>query len=193
MRAFQGSQVPYPKGLSAPAEWSDVDVEIGAGQGLHSIRYCSTQPQRHLLAIERTTNKFLSLKGRAQRHPALKNLHPLHADAVAVITHLLPKASIGTAFLLYPNPYPKPKQANKRWHNSPFMSELIAKLKADGRLVLATNLLWYADEAEKTLTEAWGLNLLAREVITDPAMARTHFEKKYLEAGQACYSLVFAK
>lgn len=169
-----------------------LDLEIGAGAGLHAVQYCSMNPERTLLAVERTHAKAARLLSRRQRHPALTGLVPLHADAVSIVTHELPDASLERIFILYPNPYPKTKQANQRFHNMPFMGELLRKLKQGGELHLATNLEWYADEAQSRLQEVWKLSLKKRARV-QPGAPRTHFEKKYLARNETCYDLIFTK
>jgi tRNA G46 methylase TrmB len=168
----------------------DADLEIGAGQGLHAVAYCKAHPDRTLIAIERTHGRFHALAQRHQNHPDLHNLIVVHADAVSVATRLLRPDSLARIFLLYPNPYPKTKQANQRWHNMPFMGFLLERLKAGGELTLATNIPEYAEEARTRFTEIWGLSLIGDVA---PREGRTHFERKYLARGEACRNLTFRK
>src|SRR5689334_22652665 len=90
-----------------------LDVEIGCGVGLHPIRYALANPERNLIAIEHTREKFASFRQRYEGngHPA--NLFPIHADAIRWVTHALPPGSVSKFLLLYPNP--EPKATNKRW------------------------------------------------------------------------------
>lgn len=196
MRAFDASHIPRPEvaipvieALASEA----LDIEIGAGQGLHAIKRCSEHPERTLVAIERTHERFKQLSQRRATHPQLTNLVPLHADAVSIFTHFVRPQSVDTVFLLYPNPYPKAKQANLRWHNMPFMSMLRGRLKLGGMLILATNIESYAREAATVMTETWKFKLIAMTEISKHASPRTHFEKKYLERGERCWNLLFCK
>lgn len=200
MRRFKAQNIPKPRiQMDFPSHARSVDLEIGAGQGLHAIRYAAAHPDRYLIAIERTHNRFEQLERRASQHEDLKNLILVHADAIGFITHIVPDRSLEKIFLLYPNPYPKAKQANLRWHNSPFMEMLLSKLKVDGTFTVATNLLWYAAEAEFTFIHEWKLQLIEKSTITTANITlnqfkpRTHFEKKYLERGETCWNLHFRK
>jgi tRNA G46 methylase TrmB len=58
----------------------------------------------------------------------------MRANAVHWIAHYLSKQSVDAYFILYPNPYPKASQRNKRVHAMPFMGHLIATLKPGGTL-----------------------------------------------------------
>lgn len=195
MRAFDHGAVPRPQqffdfaALNGP-----VDLEIGAGQGLHAIQYCQNHPGRNLIALERTANRFALLESRRLAHPALHGLTIQRADAMAFVAHFVPDRCLEKVFLLYPNPYPKQAQANLRWHRSPFMRFLHGKIKDGGHMYLATNLQWYADEAEEWLCRTSGLfKLKARRTLDPSAVPRTHFERKYLARGESCFDLVFEK
>ena len=160
---------------------------------MHAIQYATQNPERFLIAVERTHTRFAQLKQRAHHHAQLKNLIPVHADAIGFVTHHLDDQSLEQIFLLYPNPYPKAKHSNLRWHNSPFMSLLLKKLKTGGTLTIATNLEWYACEAQTALVRAWNLQLTEARQVSPDAVARTHFEKKYLARGETCWNLKFRK
>lgn len=196
MRPFRANRVPRPSlpdsVLHAIRTGLD-DLEIGAGQGLHAIRYSLANPQRKFLAVERTEEKFERFKSRFDRHSGLTNLFPVHADAISVVTHFIEDQSLERVFLLYPNPYPKKKQANLRWHNSPFMKCLLSKLKQGGRLYLSTNLAWYAEEAKLMFVTQWALKLGSETKVLDPRLAQTHFERKYLRRGETCIRHIYIK
>jgi len=199
VRAFQAEKVLKPKNSEAfrlPIDFSPytpVDLEIGCGVGLHPIQYAKANPDRFLIAIEHTREKFDKFRGRLDRHPELKNILAVHADAVAWTTYCLEPSSISRCFILYPNP--NPKAPSKRWFRMPFMSKLIECLKPEGEITLATNIEGYFDEAMTFGTQEWALQLLSRSEITLSAglKPRTHFEKKYLERGEVCFDAVFRK
>jgi tRNA (guanine-N7-)-methyltransferase len=195
MRQFHAEHIPKPAldfSVTALNAARSLDLEIGAGQGLHAIRYALSHPERDLIALEKTHERFARLDGRKKSHPQATNLYAFHADAVAFVTHFLPDASLDTVYLLYPNPYPKAKQANLRWHNRPFFGLLLTKMKPGASFMLATNLEWYAREAQAAFDTVWGMSSTLAPI--DPALPpRTHFEKKYLERGETCWNVSFRK
>ena len=134
MRPFEPSRIPRPE---IDFQWDElsalqpIDLEIGAGQGLHAIAYARAHPERQLIAVEKTHTRFAKLQGRKKSHPALLNLWIAQADASAFVSHLIPDKSLSKVFILYPNPYPKHNQANLRWHNRPFLATLFKKMCAD--------------------------------------------------------------
>jgi tRNA G46 methylase TrmB len=200
MREFKKSLIAPPIGsthfsdlksnLFSNFQFTDIDLEIGAGVGWHSIQYARANPTRFLISIEHTRSKFTRFQARHAHHPELKNLLPIHADAIRWVTHCLEPASLSRCFILYPNP--EPKAPNKRWLRMPFMRALLETLRADGKLTLATNEFSYFSEALEYGNIHWGLDF---ELIRafDSGKPRTHFEKKYLERGQPCFEFTATK
>ena len=202
MRAFDARGFPQPRDETLfPAHALTVDLEIGCGVGLHPIQLARQlsreEPNRVLVAIERTKTRYESFARRMAHHPDVTNVVPVNDDAVNWITHRVPASSLSRVFLLYPNPYPKSRQRNKRWYAMPFMGRLKGCLRPGGTLHLATNMAYYAQEAREALTRSWGMTLVSERVITGrgdvPWGGRTHFERKYLERGERCYDLVFRR
>ena len=198
MRDFDPSRVPEPRSsVRFPESDRPVDLEIGCGAGYHPIRYAKEHPERLLIAIERTRNRYARFEGRLAGHPELQNIIPVNDDAIPWVTHRVPEESLGRVFLLYPNPYPKSAQANKRWQFMPFMKHLIGCIKPSGQLIMATNIQTYAEEAKEMMVATWGLNLSRHTVISLNERAgkdaQTHFERKYLERGERCHELVFER
>ena len=163
-------------------------IEIGAGVGMHPIQYAHHNPNDFIVAIERTTNKAQKLISRVNSHPQLNNIYPIHADAIEWISKNIDDNEVSHYFILYPNPYPKLKQANKRFMHMPFMYKLLATLQ--GQITLATNIESYYAEAKEVFTNTWGLDIITDEILPENYPARTHFEKKYLARQEKCFNLV---
>ncbi len=169
-----------------------LEVEIGAGVGLHAIQWSSQYPNRNLIAIERTHERSMKLKNRVSQNQ-VNNVLPIQGDATLMIPHYLPSHSIEKAHILYPNPNPLSKHKNQRWVHSPMMHNLLEALKpGNENLVLATNIENYAQEALEGFTKIWGLKCVKNQSSPFDFEARTHFEKKYLERGESCFNLVFS-
>ena len=198
MRDFDPSRVPKPRSnVLFPTSAVPVDLEIGCGAGYHPIHYAQSHPGRTLIAIERTRTRYARFESRMAGHPELRNIVPVNDDAVHWVTHRVPRQSLERIFLLYPNPYPKSSQANKRWHFMPFMKRLLHCLRPGGELFMATNMAFYAEEAQEFMVQTWGLRLVRHTVFSGEERvgkdAQTHFERKYLERGERCHELLFEK
>lgn len=196
MRAFQSGAIPRPRideqALQKFLESAGpVDLEIGCGAGWHPIQYATQHPDRRLVAIERTQDKFNAFAQRLQNHPSLTNVFGLHADATGVLVHVLPEHRFERIFLLYPNP--EPKNPAQRWIRRPFFSQILKVAKPGAHLTFATNEDFYFDELLEWGPREWGLKIFSQRSFqtADQPHPRTHFEKKYLARGETCFDVVF--
>lgn len=192
MRAFDKTNIPKPDvKVDIPTKYSNLDIEIGCGVGFHPIDYAKNNPERLLIAIEKTKEKFDKFLGRLERHPKIKSVVPIHTNAVWWIAHEVKPNSVDRYFILYPNPYPKDPQ--KRFFQMPFMNHLVETLKPGGTITLATNEKYYFDESLENGEKIFGLKVLESKPVDPSGKSRTHFEKKYLERGETCYNLILQK
>ena len=115
IRSFRAEKIRKPRNFIEPkfAPGIPLDLEIGCGVGWHPIHYARQNPDRFLVAIEHTRTRFESFERRTVRHPELKNLMAIHADAIEWVTHVLMPESVERIFLLYPNPA-NPKNSYSR-------------------------------------------------------------------------------
>ncbi len=200
IRPFQEERAPRPRlfnGFARPD--GCLEIEIGCGTGLHAQWLALREPSRTLVAIEHTHERFGKFHRRLEKEGCPANLVPVHANAISWITHAVGEAWVDRYWLLYPNPYPKTRDRGQRWHAMPFFHKLLKTLKPGGELVLATNLKWYADEAESHFRSIWGLTVTERRELTLETFReqrlgpRTAFEKKYLERGEVCHEVRVVK
>lgn len=187
-RLFQPHFLQPPRGFVRPLFDKPICLEIGAGMGRHAILFAEQNPDKTLVAIERTAAKFKVFAVRQQEHQ-LANLYPVHADALPWVVHALAPASVAQLFILYPNP--EPKNPAQRWLNMPFFEFLLSRLQVGATITLASNIPEYLNEAEQQLINVWHLPYERQTIATDAA--RTHFEVKYLERGEPCQQLMITK
>ena len=193
VRAFTPQPcVEVPLGTTRPLPCfknSIVDLELGCGTGMFALNYAEQHPERHLIAIEQTVNKFDTFNRAVELHKP-HNLTPVHADAALWVERYVPEHSIERLFILYPNPYPKKKHRNLRWHYMPAMHAILNVMQPGSLISLCTNLRWLIDEAAIQVQQGWKLDLVAFETIQLGSRAPlTRFEKKYLERGETCFEL----
>lgn len=196
MRRFDPTQVPRPAvalDFTKARHYEAIDLEIGCGVGRFAIARAIKEPTRAIIAIEKTSERYGKFATRYNNHGSPKNLFPVHGEAASVITHYIPEQSLDSIFILYPNPYPKLKQRNLRWHNRAFMGFLLTRLQHGGQITIATNIEDYYLEALQMMENTWHLQVVENRKINDGEPPRTHFEKKYLERDENCWNLVFKK
>jgi tRNA (guanine-N7-)-methyltransferase len=169
--------------------------EIGCGVGLHPLMYARQHTSDHIIAIERTKEKFEKFQRRYVNHQSPKNLFPVHADAEAVFNLFIPDDSISELYLMYPNP--EVKNPSRRWMRMPFFEKILQKMKPNGEIVFVTNSLSYFEELKNINTQIWQLNVLIEKkfsIVDSPLfLPRTHFEKKYFISGHAINEIRFSK
>ena len=90
-------------------------------------------------------------------------------------------------YLLYPNPWPKPKLLKRRWHAHPVFPDL---LKLGGELELRSNWRIYAEEFQLALNYITPNIAHLDEYIAKPPISL--FEKKYMESGHILYRCLCA-
>jgi len=86
-------------------------------------------------------------------------------------------------FLLFPNPYPKSTQVQRRWHAS---SSFIDLIRLGGNFELRSNWQIYVQEFYLAL-QALHINASIKELVIDDPF--TAFERKYHTSGQAIWQL----
>ena len=87
-------------------------------------------------------------------------------------------------YLLYPNPYPKKTQVQKRWHASAAMVDLMA---ITPHIEVRSNWLVYLLEFAQA-AQQYGIQSDIIEITGDKSM--TPFERKYRASGQVCWQLL---
>ncbi|KAA9130595.1 SAM-dependent methyltransferase [Marinihelvus fidelis] len=87
-------------------------------------------------------------------------------------------------YLLYPNPWPKPGQLQRRWHGHPVFPDLVA---LGGRLVMRTNWAVYAQEFAFALGRARGRDVAVDKLARPDGL--TPFERKYRDSGHCLYEV----
>lgn len=188
-RNFHPEYLHAPKGVNPPVPTqSPLYFEIGAGKGKHALLFANANPDSHLIAVERTHEKYAAFAKQADL-AKLDNLQVIHADAIAYAVHFLPPNSLSGVFILYPNPEPHNK--NQRFVNMPFFEFLLSRMQPNATITIASNIESYIDEASQMLVETWRLPFVKKSI--ESSSARTHFEIKYLARGEHCQELIISK
>ncbi len=87
-------------------------------------------------------------------------------------------------YILYPNPWPKAKHLQRRWHGAAVFPSLLA---LGGELELRSNWQLYLQEFQRALELA---QVTSQLQVYTAAEATTPFERKYWASGQASWQLV---
>jgi len=95
-------------------------------------------------------------------------------------------------FILYPNPYPKAKHLQRRWHGHASFPVLLA---LGGQLVIRSNWRTYCEEMAEAIRAVSHPHLflsMGEFELAPGSSPISHFERKYLQAGEKLYETTAA-
>ena len=154
-------------------DWRPLLLDAGCGSGAGTLALARRFADVQVLGVDRSARRLAKTAGLPS------NALLLRAD-LADFWRLAAAAGwrLWRHYLLYPNPWPKAKHVQRRWHGSPFLPFI---LQLGGRLELRSNWRLYVEEW------AAALRLAGCEATVEPYRAEaplTPFERKYWASGQ---------
>jgi tRNA (guanine-N7-)-methyltransferase len=162
-------------------------LEIGFGSGEHFLDLLRTHPDANLIGSEVFLNGIAALLTRLLRDEAempFRDRVRLWPDDARTLVDRLPDTCLDQLFLLFPDPWPKARHAERRIVQPAFLQQVARALKPDGRMMVATDHPIYRDWVLETLPKVPALRVAAREdrAVTDPP--RTRYEAKAFREGR---------
>lgn len=172
-------------------------LEIGFGMGEATAQIAALRPQDNFLCCEVHTPGVGALLKRIAEQ-SLSNIRILQHDAVEVIDHMLPMASLDGAHIFFPDPWHKTKHNKRRLIQPPLIAKLAARLQPGGYLHCATDWAPYAQQILAVLSAEPLLRNTARLEAGGYApkpdyRLLTKFENRGLKLGHGVWDLVFTR
>lgn len=120
-------------------------LDAGCGTGTSSRYLADLYPDHAVIGIDKSLHRL----GHGNRQPVPPNCRLARADLID-IWRLALKADWQPDhhYLLYPNPWPKPKHLARRWHAHPVLPWILA---LGGTLEMRTNWPLYAEEFARAM------------------------------------------
>ncbi len=182
IRAPTAGETLDPRALFDPSP-GEVWLEIGFGAGEHLAEQAQRHPEIGLIGCEVFANGLGGLLARIEAE-AIANIRIFPEDARRLLPSL-PEASIARAFLLFPDPWPKSRHAERRFIGPDNHAQL-ARLLADGaELRIASDHPVYVAWAIRQI-EAWPEFELVRHPVRPEDWPVTRYEAKARAAGAVC-------
>lgn len=187
---FDGSPLDLDAifGRSAPRV-----VEIGFGNGENLLTLAERHPERDFLGVEvhgAGVGRVLA----AVHERRLTNVRVIRHDAVEVFERGLPADSVDEVLVFFPDPWPKARHHRRRLVQSDVVLLLVAALRPNGVLRLATDWEPYAEhmiavlDAEPALVNAAGEGRFIPRPDDRPV---TKFERRGENLGHEIFDLEY--
>ncbi|MEW5893692.1 MAG: tRNA (guanosine(46)-N7)-methyltransferase TrmB [Pseudomonadota bacterium] len=185
---------PEPLDLDAAFGRSAPKVlEIGFGMGDSTAQIAAAHPQIDYLGVEVHTPGVGALLKRIGEHN-LTNLRLIQHDAVEVLQHMIPDASLDGVHIFFPDPWHKKRHHKRRLIQPAFIALLVKKLKPGAYLHLATDWQDYAEQMLEVLGNEPLLANTAEGYAPKPDYRPlTKFEQRGLKLGHGVWDLVFRR
>lgn len=177
-----------------PGGTRELWLEIGFGGGEHLVHTAARYPETGILGCEPFINGVAMLLGKI-RTANVTNL-AIHPGDVRDLFDVLPEASVGRTFLLYPDPWPKKRHHRRRFVTSEFLSPLARVMRTGAELRVATDI---PDYVRQTLEQVprHGFEWLAEQASDwrQPwdDWPSTRYEQKALREGRVPHYLTFRR
>lgn len=164
-------------------------VDLGCGDGSFICEMAQRLSNSNFLGIERLTKRVEKVRRKAEK---IENVRVLRADTLFAVRDLLPESSVGTFYLLFPDPWPKRRHQFRRVFTRDFLDAIAVALEQEGILRVATDQLDYFRQIER-LSRA---HLQFQVVPASPdesVLPLTRFEGKFRDRGAPIYRLTLRK
>ncbi|MBP2229769.1 tRNA (guanine-N7-)-methyltransferase [Azospirillum agricola] len=180
-------------GQSEPAQ--DVWLEVGFGSGHHLAWQARHNPEIGLIGAEPFVNGVAALLGLLD-DDKLGNVRVLPDDARPLLD-ALPDASIGRAFVLFADPWPKKRHADRRFIGPENLPRLARVLKDGAELRLASDdmglVRWMLEHTVKHPDFEWTARVPSDWRVRPADWPATRYEEKAIAAGRKPVFLRFVR
>lgn len=172
----------------------DLWLEIGFGGGEHMVHQATQNPDVGFIGCEPYINGVAMLLGKI-RDAGADNIR-VHPGDARDMFDVLPEASVSTAFLLYPDPWPKKRHHRRRFVTQEHLVPLARVLKPGAIFRVATDIPDYVRQALQEVPKA-GFEWLAetpedwRKPWDD--WISTRYEQKAFREGRYAHYLTFRR
>ena len=168
-------------------------LEIGFGMGEATAHIAGLMPDKDFLCCEVHTPGVGALLKRIG-DLGLTNIRIVQHDAVEVLEHMLPEASLAGVHIFFPDPWHKARHNKRRLVQPPFVAKLLPRLQQGGYIHCATDWEPYAQQMLEVLSAQPQLRNTAEGFAPRPEYRPlTKFENRGLRLGHGVWDVVFEK
>ena len=180
-------------------------LEVGFGGGEHLAELAKREPTTGFLGAEVFLNGVASLlahlNGSHRSGTGPLELEEGRVDNIRIwpedirlLFKKLPDGIFDEIYVLYPDPWPKKRHAQRRFINDENIPVLWQLLKPKGKVFLATDVAQYAEWALERMRESKLFTQTKKDIFTPPkGWISTRYEQKGLAAKRQPNYLIFQK
>jgi tRNA (guanine-N7-)-methyltransferase len=166
-------------------------VDLGCGEGSFLCEMARRHPDENFLGIEKLVGRVAKVCHKAAE---LKNVRVLNLETSYAVRYLLPKASVETFYLLFPDPWPKRRHHRRRIVTHHFLDSAHGALVSDGIFLIATDQIDYLQQIQQRVQNHSCFAIV--DPTASPArtgLPMTKFERRFRRAGTPIYRLTLRK
>ncbi len=145
-----------PIALFGDAEAKKLRLELGFGHGEFMAGMTQAHPDERFIGVEHDDLRVTKCAHKCLKAGAT-NMRLYGAEAHRFVRCRLPPASVERAYILFPDPWPKPAHRRRRLGNRAFLLDLSWAMAPGGRLIFASDTHNYAFQVLSNLTTLPGL------------------------------------
>ncbi|PAX15996.1 tRNA (guanosine(46)-N7)-methyltransferase TrmB [Vandammella animalimorsus] len=173
-----------------------VVMEIGFGMGDATASIAQARPEENFLCCEVHTPGVGALLKRMQ-DGGIDNIRIVQHDAVEVLQHMVPPASLAGVHIFFPDPWHKKRHHKRRLIQPDFVASLVPHLAPGGYIHCATDWEEYAHQMRDVLqahAELVNLGQLPEGFAQRPWYRPvTKFEQRGLRLGHGVWDVLFQR
>ncbi len=168
-------------------------LEIGFGMGESTAAIALAHPENDYLALEVHTPGVGSLLKQIEENQ-IGNIRIIQHDAVEVLRDMLDGNVLDGVHIFFPDPWHKTRHNKRRLIQSPFVAQLVQKLKPSGYIHVATDWQDYAEQVLAVLSAEPLLQNTSVDYAPRPDYRPlTKFEQRGIRLGHGVWDLVFRR
>ncbi|WP_044564260.1 tRNA (guanosine(46)-N(7))-methyltransferase TrmB [Azospirillum sp. B4] len=179
-----------------PQPKRDLWFEVGFGGGEHLAQQAAANPDIGFIGCEPFINGVANLLQHIEAQDLSGNIRVCPDDARPILD-ALPEASVGRVFVLFADPWPKLRHAERRFIGPANLPRLARVLKDGAELRLATDdpqlCRWMLEHAWRHPDFEWLADKAADWRVPPADWVQTRYEQKALEAGRVPVYLRFRR